>query len=97
MLLVVALLSHAETIKSPDGNLSLDFKLDGGVPRYALAYKGQTVVDYSRLGVELKDGGDMSGGFVCVGVDTVTVDQMWKPVWVRKARYAIIIARWWWI
>lgn len=80
-----SILSQAGTIKSPDGNLSLDFKLDGGVPRYALAYKGQTVVDYSRLGVELKDGGDMSGSFVCVGVDTVTVDQMWEPVWGEES------------
>ena len=79
------ILSQAETIKSPDGNLAADFKIDGGVPYYSLTYKGVKVVDYSRLGVRLKDGRGLDGGFVCTGVDTVTVDQTWRPVWGEES------------
>ncbi len=79
--LLPAIVLRAETIKSPDGNLAADFKIDGGVPYYSLTYKGVKVVDYSRLGVRLKDGRGLDGGFVCTGVDTVTVDQTWRPVW----------------
>ena len=71
-----SILSQAGTIKSPDGNLSLDFKLDGGVPRYALACLAALSVSVLIRSLWIRCG-SLSG--------------------VRKARYAIIIARWWWI
>ncbi|MEE3407567.1 MAG: glycoside hydrolase family 97 N-terminal domain-containing protein, partial [Candidatus Cryptobacteroides sp.] len=41
-----------ETLKSPDGNLELDFRLDErGAPVYNLSYKGSPVVLDSRMGV----------------------------------------------
>ena len=83
--LLPAIVLRAETIKSPDGNLAADFKIDGGVPYYSLTYKGVKVIDYSRLGVRLKDGRGLDGGFVCTGVDTVTVDQTWRPVWGEES------------
>lgn len=44
-----------ETLQSPDGNLTLRFELaDGGVPTYALDYKGRAVILPSRLGLELR-------------------------------------------
>ncbi|WP_418981630.1 glycoside hydrolase family 97 protein [Alistipes sp.] len=45
----------AQTLTSPDGNLEMTFGIaDGGVPQYALAYKGREVIRPSRLGFELK-------------------------------------------
>ena len=43
-----------ETLKSPDGNLELDFRLDErGAPVYNLSYKGSPVVLDSRMGFSL--------------------------------------------
>ena len=47
----------AQTLTSPDGNLTMNFSLaEGGEPRYELNYKGHEVIRPSRLGIELKGG-----------------------------------------
>lgn len=44
-----------QELKSPGGNLSMQFKVqDCGVPTYSLRYKGKDVILPSRLGLELK-------------------------------------------
>ncbi|WP_222867672.1 glycoside hydrolase family 97 protein [Sphingobacterium phlebotomi] len=50
----VSLWSQAQKLQSPSGALSLTFSIEeGGVPTYALQYKGQAVVKPSRLGFSL--------------------------------------------
>ncbi|MBQ4055545.1 MAG: glycoside hydrolase family 97 protein, partial [Bacteroidaceae bacterium] len=46
---------NAQKLTSPDGNLEMNFSLDGkGAPMYELSYKGKTVIKPSKLGLELK-------------------------------------------
>lgn len=71
----------AETLSSPDGNLRLEFNVEQGTPCYSLTYKSIPVVRESRLGVAVKGLGSMAGGFVCIGTDTMSVDETWSPVW----------------
>lgn len=57
-LLIASLLTayslDAQQLKSPDGQLSMDFSLQAdGTPTYSLTYKGKTVVKPSRMGLEL--------------------------------------------
>ena len=53
-LLSIQLLT-AQQLASPDGNLLLNFRVNGeGAPVYDLAYKGKAVVKPSTLGFELK-------------------------------------------
>ena len=95
--LIAALLpcmAMAQTVKSPDGNVVLTFKLDQGKPTYSMTYKGKDVVKPSRLGFELaKDkhasrGGDetdLMDGFAFVRAKESTFDETWKPVWGETA------------
>lgn len=47
--------SGAQDLKSPDGNLMLQFYLQkGGIPTYCLTYKGKEVIKPSKMGLELK-------------------------------------------
>ncbi len=47
--------ANAQELRSPDGNLRMDFSLDeAGTPVYKLEYKGKTAVAPSRLGLKLK-------------------------------------------
>ena len=47
--------ANAQKLTSPDGNLEMNFSLDGkGAPVYELSYKGKTVIKPSKLGLELK-------------------------------------------
>ncbi|GHT32810.1 glucan 1,4-alpha-glucosidase SusB [Bacteroidia bacterium] len=57
----------ATTLKSPNGNFTLDFSLQNdGTPTYSLTYKGKTVIKPSKLGFEIKGdkNGDFSGAWV---------------------------------
>ena len=71
-----------DVLESPDRNLQLTFGLlDGGVPAYTLEYKGQKVVDVSRLGFDLADGSFLKSGFNVYSVDFDSCDETWNPVW----------------
>lgn len=54
-MLFCATMINAQKLTSPDGNLEMNFSLDGkGAPVYELSYKGKTVIKSSKLGLELK-------------------------------------------
>ena len=49
--------AFAQTLKSPDQNLTANFSLaDGGIATYSLKYRGKDVIKTSKLGLELKEG-----------------------------------------
>lgn len=87
LLLVAALVAlatpaAAQTITSPNGNLSLTFSLsEQGEPTYAVDYKGQHVILPSRLGLDLKGTKDLTGGFAAGEAVKSTFDETWEPVW----------------
>lgn len=75
-------LCSAETILSPSGTTILDFNLTPtGAPQYSVSYKGRPAILPSKLGMKIKSGGNLLDGFKLVGIDTVTVDESWNPVW----------------
>ena len=54
-LLVWAGTMFAQTLKSPDGNLTLQFRLSAeGTPVYSLQYKGKDVIKESKLGFSVR-------------------------------------------
>ena len=62
--LMLPMLAAAQTIKSPDGKVSLTFSLTGnGVPTYSMTYKNKAVIKPSRLGLELAKNKHASKGF----------------------------------
>lgn len=73
--------SQAEEMKSPDGNMSLQFEVKGGIPVYWLTYKNKTVIAESRLGLELQKDKSLMDDFVVLEQDTSSFDENWQPVW----------------
>ena len=87
-------MAMAQTVTSPNGNVSLTFALDNGKPTYLLTYKGRDVVKKSYLGLELakdkhaskgKNETDLLDGFSVTSTNTSTFDETWKPVWGETA------------
>ena len=73
---------HAQTIKSPNGQLALQFALQhDGVPTYHLTYKGRDVIKTSKLGLELKNAPALTTGFAVADSKQRTFDERWQPVW----------------
>ncbi|MHA3788149.1 glycoside hydrolase family 97 protein [Flavobacterium hauense] len=82
VLLLAAALTGAQTITSPDKNLSLTFALSAkGEPTYQLTYKNKPVIKTSKLGLDLKTGTDMLDGFTVSGTKQANFDETWSPVW----------------
>lgn len=94
-LIFLPLLSVAQTVKSPDGNVVVNFSLsNGGVPTYEMNYKGKAVIKPSHLGLELAKikhaskglkETDLMNGFSISDTKTSTFDETWKPVWGETA------------
>lgn len=82
MLFSTFLLAQAQELKSPDGQLKMNFKLTAdGTPTYDLTYKNKPVVKTSKLGLELKNAPALMNGFEKVKDATSTFDETWTPVW----------------
>jgi glucan 1,4-alpha-glucosidase len=80
LLFLFPLLSIGQSIKSPDGNLHVEFRLnDVGVPLYQLNYKGMEVIRESKLGLQLRDREIGKAMSISSAVER-TVDYTWKPV-----------------
>ena len=76
------------TVTSPDGELSVEFSLDAGVPRYSASRDGEAIVNTSKLGFEFVEAPAMAAGFVVEESTTGSVDQTWEQPWgeVREVR-----------
>ncbi len=93
-LMLLPMLAMAQTVKSPNGNVSVKFSLDNGRPVYEVSYKKRAVVKPSYLGLELAktkhaskgmEETSLMDGFVVAKTDTSTFDETWKLVWGETA------------
>jgi len=86
--LLIAINSNAQELKSPNGEFSMNFSLlKDGTPTYELYYKNKPIIKSSKLGFELKnDKNSLLNGFVISNSKTATFDETWKPVWGEVAQ-----------
>ena len=76
----------AQTLKSPNEILNLQFSLnDNGTPVYELHRGKTTVLRPSTLGIEIKGGKHLTSGFEIDTVTYATINEMWEPVWGEQA------------
>ena len=92
----------AETISSPDGNVTVKFDINDGIPVYSMDFKGIPVVAPSSLGLDLVsasgrnnfnefsfstvDNTSLYNGFVLTSSETSTFDETWEPVWGEESK-----------
>lgn len=82
-LLILCVFTFAQELRSPNGNLILQFNVTAtGAPQYQLAYKNKAVIKPSTLGLELKnDKKSLRSDFIIASTQTSTFDETWQPVW----------------
>ena len=77
----------AQQLKSPDGNLLMEFNLlENGVPTYKLSYKNKTIIKASKLGFTLKNQEDLLTGFNIQNSKASNYDHTWSPVWGEQSK-----------
>ncbi|NBL64238.1 glycoside hydrolase family 97 protein [Flavobacterium sp. NST-5] len=78
--------ANAQQIKSPSGEISVNFQLDkSGKPTYNILYKNKTVVDKSGLGIVLKEEEPLNQGFSIENASQKTINETWQPVLGEQA------------
>ena len=77
--------ADAIVLRSPDGQLELQFAVVNGVPEYTLDRAGKAVVLPSRLGYTLLDRENLDGGFTLTDSAFNSFDETWEPVWGEEA------------
>ena len=81
MLALSFLTGSAQDLQSPDHNLSLHFKLSSSQqPTYQLSYKGQPVVEESKLGFIIQPSINYSEGFQVKQISYQESNTTWEPV-----------------
>ncbi|MBO6074845.1 MAG: glycoside hydrolase family 97 protein [Paludibacteraceae bacterium] len=79
--IVVSSCSRPTAISSPDGTLSVNFRLvDNGCPQYCVEQDGKTVIDWSALGLKCAEQ-DLTCGFALKSIDTRFYQDAWETVW----------------
>lgn len=80
---LIAITLMSQTLKSPNGNLSMNFAITGkGEPTYDLSYKEKVIVKTSKLGLEsFGDKPSFHDNFSVTDVKNSTFDQTWQSVW----------------
>ena len=74
---------QAQELKSPDGKLTLDFKLiEQGIPSYNLTYKHKDVIERSKLGFLIEEGTkQMKDNFSVANISYDSEKTTWQPVY----------------
>ena len=79
--LVLAFISHSQSIQSPSKNITLTFSFaEKGKPTYSVIYKGKPIISQSYMGLLLKNGTDLASHFILENSTQKTVNETWKPV-----------------
>ncbi len=79
--------SIAQELKSPNGNVVMQFSLQkDGSPTYQLKYKNKAVIKPSKLGLELKgETKSLLNDFSIADTKFSAFDETWIPVWGEVA------------
>ncbi|PIB36220.1 hypothetical protein BFP72_12875 [Reichenbachiella sp. 5M10] len=73
-----------EFVRSPDGNIEVEFCVEDGVPMYAMQYKGKTVVEKSRLGFEFQQMDPLGDHMEVSEVNKSSASDSWETVWGER-------------
>lgn len=74
-------MTEAVQITSPGGGITVTVDVNDGVPVYSMQYKGKSVINPSKLGLELTNAENLMSGFEIVNSTTSEFDEIWQPVW----------------
>ena len=71
-------------VKSPNQNITVQFKMDQGSPYYKILYKDRQIIDWAELGLKFKNSPPLKNNLKVISTQTKKVNTKWAPVWGQK-------------
>ncbi|GAB4522932.1 MAG: glycoside hydrolase family 97 protein [Amphiplicatus sp.] len=71
-------------LSSPDGEIVVTVTDEGGLARYVVAYRGETVIAPSRLGLLFKNRHGFDDGLAIASVERAAKDETWEQPWGER-------------
>lgn len=68
-------------VQSPDGYITIQFRLSSGIPSYTVLYNATTLLADSRLGFRFKDAVPLEDNFRISDVQYHSFDETWTQPW----------------
>lgn len=68
-------------VRSPDGNIRVEFLLEDGVPFYTARYKQQVVLHPSRLGFVFEEAPPLNRNLAATSIERHAFDERWEQPW----------------
>lgn len=77
--------AQAETVRSPDGRITVTLDADGeGIPFYSVERDGTLLITKSNLGFSFTDADPMRRNFEVVAEQRASVDTQWEQPWGER-------------
>ena len=84
---VVSCISRNNTkLSSPDGKISLDFKIENGVAIYSIKKNNSTIVNDSEMGILFSDGTDLSSNLSVKSSSQKSFNEDWYPLYGEEEK-----------
>lgn len=77
----VALAKEIVTVNSPDGHTVMQVSLDAGHVSYRVSRKNKEIIKPSKLGMRIRNVGDLSKDLEVIETKTTRNDQKWEQPW----------------
>ena len=86
----IAVSAYSAEIKSPNGQIVLNFDLQEideltDCPVYGVTYRGKALLDASPLGFTLNDGSSLKDNFSVLSAEESSHNNVWKPVYGKRS------------
>jgi len=73
------------TIKSPNGNVMIQFKIEDGKPYYRVKYNKKEIVAWSKMGFRFKYNPNLNDNLKIINTEETSENYTWEPVWGQQS------------
>ena len=80
-LLLIPVMLMSQELISPNSKFKMEFEIKDGKPTYQLSLNGNSIIEQSSLGFDLKDTEDLLDGFSLLSSEQSSFNETWVPVW----------------
>ena len=81
--------THSTSIKSPSGEITLQFSIDDlGQPQYEVSFKNSNIIGLSHLGFEAANELNLATGFKLIDTHTTQINEEWSAPWGENKQHS---------